>query len=218
MVEFNGSNAYQMRYEEGAAEKKKQQPEAPEKKRIQPNMTLKLNRRKKSKPVLPHKPVVKKGRSLDAGEVRLLFAGGFAFCVLIAFFSFILRCNASNNELRNTLNEKKYLYTFLEDGDVPIDNNRAENAIRHPRFFIFLIYWISVPPLLLPVIFLRKYQMQQYFQVSRKAASESKMQLHISKSFLSHKKWVDPQKDVHPYFSLITDIGIVSFPLDRRNS
>ena len=36
MVEFNGSNAYQMRYEEGAAEKKKQQPEAPEKKRIQP--------------------------------------------------------------------------------------------------------------------------------------------------------------------------------------
>lgn len=32
--------------------------------------------------------------------------------------------------VRYTLNEKKYLYTFLEDGDVPIDNNRAENAIR----------------------------------------------------------------------------------------
>lgn len=28
------------------------------------------------------------------------------------------------------LNEKKYLYTFLDDGNVPIDNNRAENAIR----------------------------------------------------------------------------------------
>ena len=28
------------------------------------------------------------------------------------------------------LNEKKYLYTFLEDGNIPIDNNRAENAIR----------------------------------------------------------------------------------------
>ena len=28
------------------------------------------------------------------------------------------------------LNERKYLYTFLENGDVPIDNNRAENAIR----------------------------------------------------------------------------------------
>ena len=27
------------------------------------------------------------------------------------------------------LNEKKYLYTFLDDGNVPIDNNRAENAI-----------------------------------------------------------------------------------------
>jgi transposase len=28
------------------------------------------------------------------------------------------------------LNERKYFYTFLENGDVPIDNNRAENAIR----------------------------------------------------------------------------------------
>ena len=28
------------------------------------------------------------------------------------------------------LHEKPYLYTFLENGNVPIDNNRAENAIR----------------------------------------------------------------------------------------
>lgn len=28
------------------------------------------------------------------------------------------------------INEKAYLYTFLENGNVPIDNNRAENAIR----------------------------------------------------------------------------------------
>ena len=28
------------------------------------------------------------------------------------------------------LNERKYLYTFLENGNVPIDNNRVENAIR----------------------------------------------------------------------------------------
>lgn len=28
------------------------------------------------------------------------------------------------------LNEKKYLYTFLENGNIPVDNNRAENAIR----------------------------------------------------------------------------------------
>lgn len=32
--------------------------------------------------------------------------------------------------IRYALNERKYLYTFLENGDVPIDNNRAENAIR----------------------------------------------------------------------------------------
>ena len=28
------------------------------------------------------------------------------------------------------INEKQYLYPFLESGDIPIDNNRAENAIR----------------------------------------------------------------------------------------
>ena len=28
------------------------------------------------------------------------------------------------------INEKAYLYTFLENGNVPMDNNRAENAIR----------------------------------------------------------------------------------------
>ncbi len=32
--------------------------------------------------------------------------------------------------VRYVLNEKPNLYTFLEDGNVPIDNNRAENAIR----------------------------------------------------------------------------------------
>ena len=30
-------------------------------------------------------------------------------------------------------NEKKYLYRFLESGNIPLDNNRAENAIR-PMF------------------------------------------------------------------------------------
>ena len=32
--------------------------------------------------------------------------------------------------VRYAQNEKPYLYTFLENGDVPIDNNRAENAVR----------------------------------------------------------------------------------------
>ena len=32
--------------------------------------------------------------------------------------------------VRYALNEKQNLCTFLEDGNVPIDNNRAENAIR----------------------------------------------------------------------------------------
>jgi len=117
MVGFNGSNAYKMRYEDGAAEKKKkQQPAVPAKKHIRPNMTVKLNRKKESKPVLPRKPLKQKGRSLDAGEVRLLFAGGFAFCVLIAFFAFTMRCNAVENELTNQINEReKYLASLKSD-------------------------------------------------------------------------------------------------------
>ena len=55
--------------------------------------------------------------------------------LLDAFFAWAEELQVSGKNklvdaVRYTLNEKKYLYTFLEDGDVPIDNNRAENAIR----------------------------------------------------------------------------------------
>ena len=55
--------------------------------------------------------------------------------LLDAFFSWLEEQNVSGKgklakAVRYALNEKKYLYTFLEDGNVPIDNNRAENAIR----------------------------------------------------------------------------------------
>lgn len=55
--------------------------------------------------------------------------------LLEAFFSWLEKQNVSGKgklakAVRYALNEKKYLYTFLEDGNVPIDNNRAENAIR----------------------------------------------------------------------------------------
>ncbi|WP_296777207.1 transposase [Ruminococcus sp.] len=55
--------------------------------------------------------------------------------LLDAFFAWTEELQVSGKNklvdaVRYTLNEKKYLYTFLEDGDVPIDNNRAENAIR----------------------------------------------------------------------------------------
>ena len=35
-----------------------------------------------------------------------------------------------SDAVRYALHEKPHLYTFLENGDVPLDNNRAENAIR----------------------------------------------------------------------------------------
>lgn len=55
--------------------------------------------------------------------------------LLDAFFSWLEEQNISGKgklakAVGYALNEKKYLYTFLEDGNVPIDNNRAENAIR----------------------------------------------------------------------------------------
>lgn len=54
---------------------------------------------------------------------------------LDAFFSWLEAQNISGKgklakAVGYALNEKKYLYTFLEDGNVPINNNRAENAIR----------------------------------------------------------------------------------------
>ena len=55
--------------------------------------------------------------------------------LLDAFFSWLEAQNISGKgklakAVNYALNEKKYLYTFLEDGNVPINNNRAENAIR----------------------------------------------------------------------------------------
>ena len=55
--------------------------------------------------------------------------------LLDAFFSWLDAQNISGKgklakAVHYALNEKKYLYTFLENGNVPIDNNRAENAIR----------------------------------------------------------------------------------------
>ena len=55
--------------------------------------------------------------------------------LLDEFFSWLETVQVSGkgkltDAVRYALNERKYLYTFLENGDVPIDNNRAENAIR----------------------------------------------------------------------------------------
>ena len=51
------------------------------------------------------------------------------------FFSWVEKLPVSGKSklagaIGYALNEKEYLYTFLENGNVPLDNNRAENAIR----------------------------------------------------------------------------------------
>ncbi|ADU21930.1 IS66 family transposase [Ruminococcus albus] len=55
--------------------------------------------------------------------------------LLDAFFAWLETLQVSGKSalakaVAYALNEKPYLYTFLENGNVPIDNNRAENAIR----------------------------------------------------------------------------------------
>ena len=55
--------------------------------------------------------------------------------LLEAFFAWLDTLQVSGKSklagaVQYTLNEKKYLCNFLEDGDIPIDNNRAENVIR----------------------------------------------------------------------------------------
>ena len=55
--------------------------------------------------------------------------------LLDAFFAWLETVHVTGSgklsqAVNYALNEKKYLYTFLENGNVPIDNNRVENAIR----------------------------------------------------------------------------------------
>ena len=54
------------------------------------------------------------------------------------FFSWIEKLPASGKSklagaISYAINEKEYLYTFLENGNVPLDNNRAENAMMNMR-------------------------------------------------------------------------------------
>lgn len=116
MTNFNGSNAYKMRYDDGAAEKKKRirAYEPDEQKHIRPNMTVKLNRKNESKPVLAAKPLTVKVRSFDPGEVRMIFAAGFAFCVLIAYFVFIIGCQVRDNELSHLIKERQSTLSSLK--------------------------------------------------------------------------------------------------------
>ena len=51
------------------------------------------------------------------------------------FFSYLKTINVSKKDkfgdaVRYALNQEKYLRVFLTDGDVPIDNNASERAIR----------------------------------------------------------------------------------------
>ena len=118
MANYNSSNAYKMRYEDGAAEKIRKSPSkkaSQPKKHIRPNMTVRLNRKTESRQVLAPGKLVRPLRSFDAGQVRMLFAAGFAFFVLITFFAINIGIQVRDNELTNQLNEKKRILAALQD-------------------------------------------------------------------------------------------------------
>ena len=126
MANYNSSNAYKMRYDDGAAEKsRKSQSGTPaRKKHIRPNMTVKLNKKRESRPVLAPKTLVRPLRSFDAGQVRLLFAAGFVFFVLISFFAFTIGCQVRDHELTHKINERKKILANLQDDYTGLDVKR----------------------------------------------------------------------------------------------
>ncbi|MCQ2462926.1 MAG: transposase [Clostridia bacterium] len=55
--------------------------------------------------------------------------------IVITFYSWLSTLNPSKDSglakaVQYALNEKKYLYAFLEDSDIPVDNNMAERAVK----------------------------------------------------------------------------------------
>ena len=118
MNDFNSSNAYKLRYDDGAVRKpkKKQSADKAPQKHIRPNMTVRLNRmddsRSKRKRMLAAKPIANPFRSFNPAQVRVLVAFGFAFGVLMSFFVFTIRCQVKDNELTHLINERK---ATLED-------------------------------------------------------------------------------------------------------
>lgn len=139
MSNYNSSSAYKMRNENGTSEKiRKNRPERHEperssepRKRIKPNMTVRLNRKYESKRALPKKPLVRPFRSFDAGQIRLLFAGGFAFFVLMSFFAFTIGCQVRNNELTSLITQRKNSLSNLKNdysGLVVARRQKLENA------------------------------------------------------------------------------------------
>ena len=75
------------------------------------------------------------GNRLLTAEERFVNRQKYSKPILDEFFAWLSEIHpASGTKLAKAvqycLNEKSYLYQFLEYGSIPVDNNRAENAIR----------------------------------------------------------------------------------------
>lgn len=68
-------------------------------------------------------------------EERFINRQKYSKPVLDEFFAWLNEIHTAGGTklakaVQYCLNEKTYLYRFLENGSIPVDNNRAENAIR----------------------------------------------------------------------------------------
>ncbi len=107
MQNYNGSNAYEMRNAGGAPRKKPQRKRPEQQKRkqkhIRPNMTVRLNKRSENVRIRSTEGLANAFVSFNPVQLRLLFAAGFAFAVLLMFFAVTVKCQVKDNELSHTI-------------------------------------------------------------------------------------------------------------------
>ena len=75
------------------------------------------------------------GNRLLTAEERFVNRQKYSKPILDEFFAWLSEIHPAGGTklakaVQYCLNEKSYLYQFLENGSIPVDNNRAENAIR----------------------------------------------------------------------------------------
>lgn len=162
----NGNNAYQIRYEGNTAEKRvyrrpavREKPvvrEAP-RKHIRPNMTVKLNRKRETKPSFAPRPAASNARSLNPAQKRIMFAAVFIFGIIICYFVYSVVCRVQEHELdheieqsRIELEELKNDYTGLKIAqetqwsDAAVQEY-AENILGMQKRNNHQIFWFEVP-------------------------------------------------------------------------
>ena len=117
MQNFNGSNAFKMRSSAAPKKKKsgvKKRTRTGQRKHIQPNMTVRLNKTKRPAHVKSTERIAEPIRSMNNNQLRLLFGAGLVFSVLLLFFVVTVNLQIRENELSHEIKAKKKVLAELE--------------------------------------------------------------------------------------------------------